>query len=254
MIAMRSVVVVVAAAVVFLVTRPEEPGAATRRRRCWPPRRRRRPRQVHQVAWALPAEAGTGRIGAEDSLEMPASQPTRPSRRPPTHAPARGDITRALPRWTPDPLAEQRIVWYAPDAPRPGHQIQDFYADPEVGSRVIVAPYDYPDQGEAGTLPEGTQMALVSWHHVQTCAEANLGAAFGFTARYGFPTFEGQDWLGARRSPARRSSRVHEIEHAPVGVQVTTPCSNDARTLPLFSLRTSVVGNPSRPPGPRLSL
>jgi hypothetical protein len=94
------------------------------------------------------------------------------------------------------------IVWYAPNASSPGlAEIQDFYADPEVGSRVIVAPYDYPDQGEAGTLPEGTQMALVSWHHVQTCAEANLGAAFGFTARYGFPTFEGQDWLGDAPEP-----------------------------------------------------
>ena len=38
------------------------------------------------------------------------------------------------------------------------------------GSRVIVAPYDYPDQGAAGRLPEGVEMALVSWHRVQRCA------------------------------------------------------------------------------------
>ena len=33
---------------------------------------------------------------------------------------------------------------------------------------MIVAPYDYPDQGAAGTLPAGTQMALVAWHNVQS--------------------------------------------------------------------------------------
>jgi len=44
-------------------------------------------------------------------------------------------------------------------------------------------------------------MALVSWHHVQTCAEVNLGAAFGFTARYAFPSFEGEDWLGNAPEP-----------------------------------------------------
>jgi len=66
---------------------------------------------------------------------------------------------------------------------------------------VIVAPYDYLDEGEAGALPPGSQMALVSWHHIETCTEANLAAAFGFTARYGFPTFEGQEYLGDAPEP-----------------------------------------------------
>jgi hypothetical protein len=94
------------------------------------------------------------------------------------------------------------IVWYAPGTPSETlSEIEDFYRDPEVGSRVIVAPYDYPDEGEAGALAPGTGMALVSWHHTQTCTDANLAAAFGFTARYAFPTFSGEDYLGTATEP-----------------------------------------------------
>jgi Protein of unknown function (DUF3105) len=83
------------------------------------------------------------------------------------------------------------IVWYSPDAAGPElDKIRNFYNRSDVGSRVIVAPYDYPDQGAAGTLPNGEQMSLVAWHHVQTCARPNLAAAFGFTSSYAAPTFE----------------------------------------------------------------
>ena len=82
------------------------------------------------------------------------------------------------------------IVWYSPDASGPElDKIKNFYERSDVGSRVIVAPYDYPDQGAAGTLPGGAQMALVAWHHVQTCARPNLAAAFGFTSSYAAPPF-----------------------------------------------------------------
>jgi hypothetical protein len=62
--------------------------------------------------------------------------------------------------------------------------------------RVIVAPYDYPDGGEAGLLPPGTQMALVAWHRLQSCARPNLAAAFGFTSQFAFPTFGGRPYQG----------------------------------------------------------
>jgi Protein of unknown function (DUF3105) len=77
------------------------------------------------------------------------------------------------------------IVWYAPDVSgKELDRIRTFYEGHTVaGSRVIVAPYDYPDQGAAGTLPAGTQMALVAWHNVQKCANVNLAAAFGFPQR-----------------------------------------------------------------------
>jgi uncharacterized protein DUF3105 len=91
------------------------------------------------------------------------------------------------------------IVWYSPDASGPELQkIKDFYArtDIDAGSRVIVAPYDYPDQGAAGTLPNGAQMALVAWHNVQTCAQPNLAAAFGFTSSWAAPPFGKQTYKG----------------------------------------------------------
>jgi hypothetical protein len=89
------------------------------------------------------------------------------------------------------------IVWYSPDASGPQlNEIRSFYQDAEVGSRVIVAPYDYPDQGAAGTLPGGAQMALVAWHNVQTCARPNLAAAFGFTSSYAAPPFGQRPYKG----------------------------------------------------------
>jgi len=89
------------------------------------------------------------------------------------------------------------IVWYSPDASGPElDKIRDFYQRSDVGSRVIVAPYDYPDQGAQGTLPNGAQMALVAWHHVQTCARPSLAAAFGFTSSYAAPPFGQRTYKG----------------------------------------------------------
>src|SRR5262245_39359265 len=89
------------------------------------------------------------------------------------------------------------VVWYSPDVSGGElDRIRTFYEADDVGSRVIVAPYDYPDEGAYGTLPAGTTMALVAWHNVQSCAKVNLGAAFGFTSEYAFPTFEGRDYKG----------------------------------------------------------
>jgi len=89
------------------------------------------------------------------------------------------------------------IVWYAPDVSGVElARIETFYRRAGVGSRVIVAPYDYPDQRAAGSLPSGVEMALVSWHHLETCARVNLSAAFGFTARYAAPPFGQEQYLG----------------------------------------------------------
>jgi hypothetical protein len=89
------------------------------------------------------------------------------------------------------------IVWYAPDASGEElERIRAFYEDAEVGGRVIVAPYDYPEQGAAGVLPAGTRMSLVAWHNVQNCEQLNLAAAFGFTAGYAAPPFGQQQYRG----------------------------------------------------------
>jgi hypothetical protein len=89
------------------------------------------------------------------------------------------------------------VVWYSPGATGAELQrIRAFYDQSDVGSRVIVAPYDYPAQGAAGTLPAGTEMALVAWHHVESCSRTNLAAAFDFTARYAAPPFGDRRYLG----------------------------------------------------------
>jgi hypothetical protein len=89
------------------------------------------------------------------------------------------------------------IVWYAPEVGREQlDQILAFYEGSDAGDRVIVAPYDYPEQGEAGRLPAGTQMALVAWHRVQTCGQPSLAAAFDFTSSYGAPPFGERPYLG----------------------------------------------------------
>jgi hypothetical protein len=89
------------------------------------------------------------------------------------------------------------IVWYAPDTdPAQVDRLRAFYDGSEAGERVIVAPYDYPSEGEAGQLPTGTEMALVAWHRVETCERADLAAAFDFTARYAAPPFGQEAYLG----------------------------------------------------------
>jgi hypothetical protein len=99
------------------------------------------------------------------------------------------------------------ILWYAPDAPDAQVQaIADFYgrrvSDAAVGQdRLIVAPYDYPDQGAAGSLPAGKQMALVAWHRLELCDQVNLPAAFDFTSQYSVPTIADRPYLGEAPEP-----------------------------------------------------
>jgi hypothetical protein len=88
-------------------------------------------------------------------------------------------------------------VWYSPDASGEElDRLRAFYDQSSVGSRVIVGPYDYPEEGAAGRLPSGTSMALVAWHEVQTCDDVNLAAAFGFTSQYSAPPFGSRTYRG----------------------------------------------------------
>jgi hypothetical protein len=94
------------------------------------------------------------------------------------------------------------VVWYSPDVSGDElAKIENFYRDPSHGQKVIVAPYDYPDQGAEGTLPGGSAMALVAWHHVESCSRVSLAAAFGFTASYGIPPFGNKRYLGDAPEP-----------------------------------------------------
>ena len=80
------------------------------------------------------------------------------------------------------------LVWLAPDALSDPQveSIESFFHRGNERNHVIVAPFDYPDQGEEGSLPAGTQMALVAWHRLQLCDRPSLAAAFSFVERYRF--------------------------------------------------------------------
>ena len=94
------------------------------------------------------------------------------------------------------------IIWYDPTASGAAlDELTSFY-DRKVSAaaigqdRVIIAPYSYPDQGTAGQLPDGVQMALVAWHRMQTCSSVSLPVAFAFTSKYSAPPAAGQTYAG----------------------------------------------------------
>ncbi len=73
------------------------------------------------------------------------------------------------------------IVWRSPTAPPSAvDPIERFFAQPGERDHVIVAPYDYPNQGSAGALPAGQAMVLVAWHHIQRCRDVSLPVARAF--------------------------------------------------------------------------
>lgn len=97
------------------------------------------------------------------------------------------------------------IIWYAPGTT--GKALDDllaFYGQPgvDVGqAKIIIAPYDYPDQGDAGQLPAGVQMAVVAWHRLQTCSSVSLPVAFDFSSQYEVPGYGGRTYNGVAREP-----------------------------------------------------
>ena len=99
------------------------------------------------------------------------------------------------------------IVWYNPSAPSEQiSELKAFYrsylASKEgAGTKIILAPYSYPEEGQAGSLPSGVGMALVAWHRLQTCAQVSVAAAFGFTSRYALPPFGGERYRGVAPEP-----------------------------------------------------
>jgi uncharacterized protein DUF3105 len=77
------------------------------------------------------------------------------------------------------------VIWFHPSAASSEvlRQIAEFMgpSGPNRGLHVIIAPYDYPAEGKAGSLPSGVAMAMVAWHRLQYCtrlgADAPLSAA-----------------------------------------------------------------------------
>ena len=202
-IALATVVVVAVAAGAFVLTRPKTAQAD-------PADLLRRAADAKQAAGCGPVtDVGPYQPEDQDRAHTSADSPMPPLSTYPSVPPASGPHNPtpfgAGVYGSPPPIDQvihslehgAAIVWYAPGASGAQlEQIREFYGRSDVGSRVIVAPYQYPDQGSQGQLPAGTQMALVSWHHVETCAQVNLAAAFDFTARYAAPPFGGQTYRG----------------------------------------------------------
>jgi hypothetical protein len=195
-------VVAVAAVVVFLVLRPG-PTIAT-------------PAELLRRAPDAIAAAGCGDVtdvGAYDPRTEDQTHISDPSEMPPLSSypsvpPASGphnEVTLGAGIYDTPPSIDRVIhslehgavvVWYSPDAE--GEQldaVREFFSGPQ-GNRVIVAPYDYAAEGDAGRLPAGTTMSLVAWHHVQGCADVSLPAAFEFASRYGAPPFGQRQYEG----------------------------------------------------------
>jgi hypothetical protein len=83
------------------------------------------------------------------------------------------------------------VIWYSPTAPTSTVAgLTGFYqsASQAVQDHIIVAPYNYPDQGVSGKLPAGKQMVMVAWHRMQQCGKVSLDAAKLFAADFRTPT------------------------------------------------------------------
>jgi hypothetical protein len=98
------------------------------------------------------------------------------------------------------------VIWYDPAAPQDEiDRIAAFFQRTDAavgGSKVIVAPYDYPQEGEAGRLPRGVQMALVAWHRLRECGSPSLPVAFAFVSRFASaPNDVGVDYEGEAPEP-----------------------------------------------------
>jgi len=80
-------------------------------------------------------------------------------------------------------------VWNQPGLSSSGLQkIKDYYSQSLHNDHVIVAPYSYPGQGEAGRLPSGKEIVLVAWHRYQACDRPNLAVVQSFVKLYRTPT------------------------------------------------------------------
>jgi uncharacterized protein DUF3105 len=78
------------------------------------------------------------------------------------------------------------VIWYDPSAlsSKELTDLQTFFNKPGERAKVIIAPYNYPDQQTAGKLPTGKQMVMVAWHRTEACTKVSLPVAFQFVDHY----------------------------------------------------------------------
>jgi hypothetical protein len=86
------------------------------------------------------------------------------------------------------------VIWFEPSvaSSQPLQEIREFMgpAGPGLGVHIIIAPYDFPGEGEAGRLPSGVTMAVAAWHRLQLCTRIDadtLRSAADFVLNYRCP-------------------------------------------------------------------
>jgi hypothetical protein len=94
-------------------------------------------------------------------------------------------------------------IWYDPSAlsSKELTDLQTFFNKSDEKGKVIVAPFNYPDQGTAGKMPTGKQMVMVAWHRMRTCDKVSLPAAFDFVYHYD-SGFRVRDYKGEAPEPS----------------------------------------------------
>jgi hypothetical protein len=95
------------------------------------------------------------------------------------------------------------VVWYRPTATGGAlTELKSFFQEnPQDITKVIIAPFNYPTQGAAGTLPAGKNMVLVAWHHMQSCDRVSLGAARSFIGGFRYNPGRPGDYRGDAPEP-----------------------------------------------------
>lgn len=90
-------------------------------------------------------------------------------------------------------------IWYSPDSadsPAIADIASWIGSSPENTDHTIMAPFDYPDEGTAGSLPGQSKMALVAWHNVMLCDEPSLPVVIDFMSKYRYPPVADKDYVG----------------------------------------------------------
>lgn len=90
-------------------------------------------------------------------------------------------------------------VWYSPsvaDSPELATIKAFVMKTPENTDHTIVAPWDYPDQGKFGQLPDGDGMVLTAWHTVMRCRAPSLAVVQDFMSKYRYPPLGDANYIG----------------------------------------------------------
>lgn len=89
------------------------------------------------------------------------------------------------------------VFWYSPTVPE-SQLAADANFVTQYEDHTILAPYSYPSQGTTGSLPSGTEFALVSWQQVEYCKSVPGTAVLAdFMSKYRTPTLGGGTFQGS---------------------------------------------------------